>query len=256
MGITEFPARPTHHGVLEFTLNSVADDYRPMRDIMAAETDEGIAYLRALKGPADSHAATAVAPALESHAAVPAGPKISATSLTADERHQGAEKRRSQRLKCEGSVEIQEDGLDVRTWATFTDISLHGCYVEAQATYPAKTNLHLKLEANGVRVECKAACVRVSYPYLGMGIAFVDMSPENRAHLKELLGTISRPAAIMGPGFISNLPASSPPDQAIAVPHPEAAVQSLLAYFENRHMLMRDDFMKILANSQLPPAKG
>jgi hypothetical protein len=223
---------------------------------MAAETDEGIAYLRALKGPADSLAATAVAPALESHAARPSDTKVTAAASATGEPHQGPEKRRSQRHKCEGSVEIQEDGLDVRTWATFTDISLHGCYVEAQATYPVKTVMHLKLEANGVRVECKAASVRVSYPYLGMGIAFVDMSPENRARLKELLGTISRSAAIMGPGFISSLPASSPLDQAIAVPNPGAAVQSLLAYFENRHMLMRDDFVKILANSQLPPAKG
>ena len=70
---------------------------------------------------------------------------------------------------------LREDGRDVRTWATFSDVSLHGCYVEAQATYPVGTILHMKLEANGVRVETKGN-VRVSYPYLGMGIAFVDMS--------------------------------------------------------------------------------
>jgi len=26
-----------------------------------------------------------------------------------------------------------------------------------------------------------------------------------------------------------------------------------MAFFENRHMLMRDDFMKIIAKSQIPP---
>ena len=51
--------------------------------------------------------------------------------------------------KCEGSAEVREDGCDVRTWATFTDVSVHGCYVEAQATYPAGTILHLKLEVKG-----------------------------------------------------------------------------------------------------------
>lgn len=216
---------------------------------MAQESEEAVAYLRALKQP---QAGAAAAPALEK-SAVSGGVAVAGEG---DHQYQGSEKRRSARYKCEGSVEIQEDGCDVRTWATFTDISLHGCYVEAQATYPAGTLLHLKLEANGVRVDCKAASVRVSYPYLGMGIAFVDMAAEDRARLKELLGTISRPAVIMGPGFISKLPACASPDASITVPDPAAAVRSLLAFFENRHMLMRDDFMKILAQSQLPPTKS
>jgi hypothetical protein len=76
---------------------------------------------------------------------------------------QGAEKRRSPRYKCEGSAELREEGCDVRTWSTFTDISLNGCYVEAQATHPAGTQLHMKLDANGIRLETKGK-VRVSYP--------------------------------------------------------------------------------------------
>jgi hypothetical protein len=64
-------------------------------------------------------------------------PISSGTVADSGERFKGAEKRRSPRYKCEGSAEICEDGRAVRTWATFSDISLHGCYVEAQATYPA-----------------------------------------------------------------------------------------------------------------------
>jgi hypothetical protein len=214
---------------------------------MAQESDEAVAYLRALKQPSGSHAGTAAAPAPEKSA-------VGVDILPGSEnRYPGAEKRRSERFKCEGSVEIQEDGCDVHTWATFTDISLHGCYVEAHATYPVGTPLHLKLDANGVRVECKAASVRVSYPYLGMGIAFVEISDGDRTRLKELLATISRPTLIMGPGFISTLPSCEPLDGKIPIPDPAAAVRSLLAFFENRHMLMRDDFMTILAKSQLPP---
>jgi hypothetical protein len=216
---------------------------------MAQESEEAVAYLRALKQPYGSQAGTAAAPA---RAKSPASGSVAVVG-GGDHQYQGTEKRRSERYKCEGSVEIQEDGCDVHTWATFTDIGLHGCYVEAQATYPVGTPLHLRLEANGVRVECKAASVRVSYPYLGMGIAFVEMSDVDHTRLKELLATISRPAAIMGPGFISTLPACGPMDAAIAIPDPAAAVRSLMAFFENRHMLMRDDFMKIIAKSQLPP---
>lgn len=222
---------------------------REHRGTMAQESDETVAYLRALKQPYDSPAGAATATALEKSA-----PSRSAHIVgEKDHQYQGTEKRRSERYKCEGSVEIREEGCDVHTWATFTDISLHGCYVEAHATYPVGTPLHLRLEANGIRVECKAASVRVSYPYLGMGIAFVEMSDQDRTRLKELLSTISRPAAVMGPGFISMLPACGPMDAAIAIPDPAAAVRSLLAFFENRHMLMRDDFMKIVAQSQLPP---
>jgi hypothetical protein len=53
---------------------------------------------------------------------------------------------------------MREEGCDVRTWATFTDVSLHGCYVEAQATYPVGTVLHMKLETNGLRLEATGMC--------------------------------------------------------------------------------------------------
>jgi hypothetical protein len=222
---------------------------------MEQESDEAVAYLKALKQPSGSQhssqhgTATAAAPAMSAAA----GAASVALPDNAEPRFQGSEKRRSARYKCEGSVEIQEDGCDVRTWATFTDISLHGCYVEAQATYPAGSALHLKLEANGLKVECKAASVRVSYPYLGMGIAFVEMSDMDRIRLKELLATISRPALLVGPGFLSTLPACGPLDSSVTINDPAAAIGSLMAFFESRHMLMRDDFMKLIAKSQLPP---
>lgn len=173
---------------------------------MEQEANEGVAYLRALKQSAAPVAATAAAPARETALEEPAPRGAVADS---GERFQGAEKRRSPRYKCEGSAELREDGGEVRTWATFSDVSLHGCYVEAQATYPVGTILHMKLELNGFRVETMGN-VRVNYPYLGMGIAFADMSTENAARLRELLGAISRPTVVMGPGMASSLPACGP----------------------------------------------
>lgn len=205
---------------------------------MAQEMNEGIAYLRALKQstePGSAHNGT------PSHSI--SGP------ATDGEHFPGTEKRRSPRYKCSGSAQIREDGTDVHTWATFTDVSLHGCYVEAQATYPAATLLHLKLEANGIRVETKGT-VRVNYPYLGMGIAFVDMSEENKAHLRRLLATVSHPCVIMGPGIASSLPATAPLDAVPLISDPAAAVRELVEFFENRQMLMRDDFLRILRKSQ------
>jgi hypothetical protein len=94
---------------------------------------------------------------------------------------------------------VREEGCDVRTWASFTDIGLHGCYVEAQATYPASTLLHMKLEAGGIRVETKGK-VRISYPYMGMGIAFEDISDEKRVPPETAAGQPLSSQRDHGPG--------------------------------------------------------
>jgi PilZ domain len=214
---------------------------------MAQDTDDGVAYLRALKQSVKPFAAAPATPTSRPTAETQSAPVSPVTD--AGERFQGAEKRRSPRYKCDGSAEIREEGCDVRTWATFSDISLHGCYVEAQATYPAGTILHLKLEANGVRLETKGN-VRVNYPYLGMGVAFQDMSGENQTKLRELLATITRPTVIMGPGIASSLPPTSPMEAVPLIADPAAALRALTEFFEHRQMLMREDFLRILRQSK------
>ena len=214
---------------------------------MAQEDNKTISYLLALKQATGSQAA-APAPA-------PATDASSLLESNASPQFKGAEKRRSPRYKCQGSAEIREDGRDVRTWATFTDISLHGCYLEAQATYPSGTVLHMKLETNGMVVETKGN-VRVTYPYLGMGIAFEEISEENQARLRRMLATISHPHVIMGPGIASSIPSISTPLEAVpAIANPQAAIQSLIEFFESRQMLMREDFLRLLRKSQTSKTK-
>jgi hypothetical protein len=144
---------------------------------------------------------------------------------------------------------MRMEGCDVRTWATFTDVSLHGCYVEVQATYPVGTILDLKLEAKDVRFESKGD-VRVSYPYLGMGIAFVDMTEESTARLKQLLAAIAPAAAIVGPVVAVARPSCGPVGEMPAIQNSEAAVQALVEFFQAHHMLTRDDFLMLLTRSQ------
>jgi len=195
-----------------------------------AEQNEGASYLKALKQSGSP------------------SPNFSTSSQTG-ERYQGVEKRRSIRFKCEGSAEVSESGCDVRTWVSFTDISLHGCYVEAQATYPPGTILHMKLEVNGIRLESKGN-VRVNYPYLGMGIAFVDMSDENQARLRQLLSAMTQSRAIAGPGIAPSPAAVGALSSVPSVADAAAAVQAMISFFENRQMLMREDFVRLLQQSQ------
>lgn len=210
--------------------------------------EEGIAYLMALKRSGAPASAEAPAPERSPSGQVTWGGIVGSASLQTPP---GAEKRRSPRYRCEGKTELREEGCEVRTWAAFTDISMHGCYVEAQATYPAGTVLHMKLEANGFKVEAKGN-VRVVYPYLGMGIAFVDMSEQNRTHLRQLLGSISQSSIIMGPGIASTLPATSPLGAVPQISDPQAAIRMLVEFFDNRQMLTREDFLRLLRSSQSP----
>ena len=105
-----------------------------------------------------------------------------------------------------------------------------------------------------MRLETKGS-VRVNYPYLGMGLAFADITAENHARLRELLDTITRPTVLMGPGMASSLPAGSPLDSVPLITDPKAALQALTEFFESRQMLMREDFLRILRKSQLPSTK-
>ena len=209
---------------------------------MAHEPDPGVAYLLAIKASQRD----ASNPELKSD---PVQKPLSGAAP-----YKGTNKRRGPRYKCEGSVEIREEGCDVRTWATFTDISLNGCYVEAQATYPVGTILNIKLDANGIRVETRGN-VRVNYPYLGMGIAFVAMTDENVQHLRQMLGIISQGPSIPGPRIPSNL---SPGSSLGAMPEiidPAAAIREVIDFFESRQILMQEDFLRLLRKSQTGKTK-
>lgn len=219
---------------------------------MAQDDNDGAAYLKALRrSVADAAPARAPTGTSESVAAAAPAPEPTGPSETAAVDAQaftGPEKRRSPRYKCEGSAEMCEEGHDVRTWAAFKDISLHGCYVEATATYPVGTLLDMKLEANGLQVRTSGT-VRVTYPFLGMGIAFTEMAEQDRTRLKELLRTVMRPAVVMGPSLLSSGPLEPVP----LITDPNAAMGALAEFFEKHQTLFRDEFLRILRKSQQVP---
>jgi hypothetical protein len=163
--------------------------------------------------------------------------------------NQGSERRRSPRYRCQGSAHLRELESGASTWATFTDISLHGCYVETAATYGIGAAIALKIEVNGFRVETRGE-VRVAYPNLGMGIFFTTMSDEDRERLRELLKSISQPSVILSGGAPPRTPISSQAESLTTVIHPQAVVQAILDFFEGRQMLSQQEFFRILRKNQ------
>ncbi len=214
---------------------------------MPDENDAGASYLAALKRsvapsttPQAGGAAAAPAPEPSPAAGAPSG---AATSTGT------AEKRKSARYRCQGSAHIREIDSGVAMWTTFTDISLHGCYVEATTTYRVGGLLAMKLDANGYRVEATGE-VRVAYPNLGMGISFTTMSEEDRERLRQLVRSISRPSVIMTQPVIQRLPALPQVEALPPVADPRAALQAMMNFFADRHIMGREEFLRILRNSQ------
>jgi hypothetical protein len=197
---------------------------------MAFESS-GADYLRKLKQ--DLHPA----PAFEESTVAPS------PAASADGKQ---ERRINPRYKCEGSAEFRTEGSDVRTWGTFTDLSLGGCYVEMKATFPVGALVDLTLDLNDVRVQVKGE-VRMSYPFLGIGIAFRDISPENQLHLKQMIRSIC-PATSAVPPHEVETPAkhSSLP----IIVNPAAALQALADYFEMHAVLSKEEFFRVLRISQ------
>ena len=208
---------------------------------MADENDAGAAYLAALKQSSAPQAAGA--------ARAPEVPRSAGTRTGGASPSGSVDKRKSPRYRCQGSAHIREIDSGVSIWTTFTDISLHGCYVEATTTYRVGVMLALKLEANGFRVEA-AGEVRVAYPNLGMGISFGQMSEEDRERLRELVRSISRPSVILGSRVAQRAPSTPQPDALPAVANPGATLQAMLNFFEDRQMMGREEFLRILRKSR------
>ncbi|HUD63006.1 MAG TPA: PilZ domain-containing protein [Candidatus Sulfotelmatobacter sp.] len=203
---------------------------------MAQEPNHGISYLMALKRNG-SDAASAAAPARESSPETQPGGTGNYQSAPAQPSYHGAEKRRSPRYKCEGSAQMRELTAKSTPGRALPISAFTAARLRPRPPIPWEPVLQLKLEANGVKVEVTGN-VRVSYPYLGMGIAFVNMTDENEARLRDMLSTILRPSVIMGPGIASLLPTTGPLEAVALISDPTAAIQALVEFFENREMLM------------------
>jgi hypothetical protein len=211
------------------------------------ETSEGADYLSALKrsgSPQATGAATTHAPEIPPTAATL---KEAPTPNRANPTR--TEKRKTPRFRCKGSARLQERGSGVATWATFADISLQGCYVEAASPLRVGTVLGLKLEVNGFRVEASGE-VRVAYPNLGMGISFIKISEKDREQLRELVASISRPSAARSAQGATRVPTIPQQDALSAAANPSAALQAMRSFFENRHVMGREEFLRILRTSQ------
>ena len=192
--------------------------------------DESVDYLRRLK-----RAAVEAAPA-DAVARGGGGAPAAANSNS----NAWKERRQSPRLRCSGSAEFRAEGNDARMWGTVTDVSLHGCYVEMNTTFPVDTKVGLVLKSFGIRIEAPGT-VRASYPFLGMGICFAEIEPAQQLQLKQLL------AALAGRSAVSDGMSADENNlkDSLAAADPKSFLDGIAEFFQKNQTLSRDEFHQI-----------
>jgi PilZ domain. len=144
-------------------------------------------YLRRLKGkPGNPTANTNVT----ANKAADAIPPTGAHSVF-------IERRKAPRYSCSGQIQMQVEGANYRMGGTLSDISLNGCYVEINNTYPVGTKLNLELDVISMKIKLPGT-VRATYPFLGMGIFFGEVEGKPLAQLQELLVALAARKAAYG----------------------------------------------------------
>ena len=106
----------------------------------------------------------------------------------------------------------------------------------------------LGLELQGLRAEVRGE-VRVCYPFLGIGIAFREVSDENRLRLQAMVRSLL-PAARLGiSGAAAASGAANTPGSPVVV-NPAAALRAVVEFFEVRQLLTKEEFLQLLRKSQ------
>ncbi len=202
-------------------------------DSDSRDTDNGVSYLRRLKEQIEAeHPSGAPASAGPTPAMQPNLPS-------------GKDRRRSPRFRCAGSAEVTTEGSQVRLWGTLTDISLRGFYVEMSTTFPVDTRVELILEALGIRFRAQGT-VRISYPFLGMGILLTQIAPDQRVLLEQLLAALAKIATADRPDVTTD---SAAADLFVRA-EPIAFLNELKHYFDSKAVLSREEFFRIAKQCQ------
>jgi hypothetical protein len=100
-----------------------------------------------------------------------------------------SDRRRNVRIPCNGSVEFAQYGNSYRMWATVTDISAGGCYLQTVSTMPVNSQVELKITVDQLNVNC-VGVVRTSHPSIGMGVQFQALHGANQQKLHAILESL------------------------------------------------------------------
>ncbi len=86
------------------------------------------------------------------------------------------DRRRGPRYPFVGSIEMREGTSEDKRTARVKELSLNGCYVDTENSYPIGTSLAIKLFTESEFFEAQASVIYCQ-PELGMGLMFRETKP-------------------------------------------------------------------------------
>jgi c-di-GMP-binding flagellar brake protein YcgR len=94
----------------------------------------------------------------------------------------------------QNSPDTEQDDPPIR--CQLSDLSLGGCYLEIASPFPVGTRVILSMRAASVEVRAQGV-VRVMHPDKGMGVEFVQATPEHRSAVENFLGVLTQNRALL-----------------------------------------------------------
>jgi c-di-GMP-binding flagellar brake protein YcgR len=86
------------------------------------------------------------------------------------------------------SPEVEQDDPPIR--CQLTDLSLGGCYLELPSPFPPTSRVTLSMRAGNMEVRVQGV-VRVMHPDRGMGVEFIQSTPQHRKAVEDLLHVLT-----------------------------------------------------------------
>lgn len=162
------------------------------------------------------------------------------------------EKRWHTRFECAGGASVRALDSTFPVHGQVKDIAQGGVYVETTTPVPVNTEVYVRMNVEGVAMETPGV-VRTSYPMVGMGISFQNVSSENQEKIDHLIHTIrnrvAAPKNITEPAFEPVSPSKTRPGTQVEtcpVRMLAAACRTLAENFDNWKMDQSKDELEEL----------
>ena len=98
--------------------------------------------------------------------------------------------RKHTRYRCTGGAELRRSEGMPAIFASLSDISLEGCYVETVSTVPTGSEVVFMLRLSDTVIRGRAL-VKASNHAVGMGLEFMHLASEDQQKLEFLVGTLA-----------------------------------------------------------------
>jgi hypothetical protein len=130
-----------------------------------------------------------------------------------------------------------------------TDLSLGGCYLETPSPFPMRARVELSMRVGELQVHA-TGLVRVMHPDVGMGVAFIQRTPEQRQEVERFIHTLMEsngaiPELLVEPEGLESISPTAVEEMAEGL-KAESIEDPLLELFEHKADLPTAEFLNEL----------